>query len=130
MSCLVALISLAGRRLGLTSKTNSKYKALSSYIISQMCRVCVCVSVAVAVPGLSPPSLVVGRERRIPKGTMPTVPNAASTTIDDFNKPTKKLFLVGSGLSSSKQDYRPPNTLITRQTDDFINPRGNQSRQL
>lgn len=58
------------------------------------------------------------------------VPNAASTAVDVFKKLKKKLFFVGSKLSSSKQDYRPPNTLITRQTDDFINPRGNQSQQL
>lgn len=43
MSCLVTLIFLAERRLGLTRETYSIYKTLSSYVISQLCRVCVCV---------------------------------------------------------------------------------------
>lgn len=92
MSCLVTLIFLAERRLGLSRETYSIYKTLSSYVISQLCRVCVCVcKILHTIPVfLFPHQLVMGEGFQ--RDQCQKVPNAASSVSSILSMSFKTLY--------------------------------------
>lgn len=95
MSCLVTVIFLAERRLGLARETNSIYKTLSSYVISQLCRVCVCVcKILCTLSVLSPPSPVVVMREGYQRDKCQMFQSLLLLSLIHFNELTKKTLLL------------------------------------